>query len=120
MDFNDWLEKELDSRGWSRAELARRSNLNPSTLSMIRSHKRGAGVETCRAIAKGLRLPETDVLRAAGLMAPDRSVDPVVSELLVLAGKLPADDQQDLIDLARAKLERRERAKKSPRKAPAR
>jgi transcriptional regulator with XRE-family HTH domain len=117
MDFSDWLENELDKLGWSSADLARRSGLNPSTLSMVHNHKRRAGVDTCRAIAKAMHLPEADVLRAAGLMAPERDADPVIGELLELAAKLPADDRQDLIDLARAKLERRERGKRAARKA---
>ena len=117
MDFPDWLEQERARFGWSRAELARRADLNQSTLSMIYSHKRRAGVETCKGLAKALRLPEADVLRAAGLLAPDRKSDPVIEELLGLADKLPPDDRQDLIDLARAKLDRRERAKKKTSRA---
>ena len=120
MDFTDWLDQELDKLDWNRADLARRSGLNPSTLSMIHTGKRRAGVETCRAIAQAMRLPEAVVLRAAGLMGADRAADPVIDELLGLALELPADDQQDLIDLARAKLERRERTKKPARKASAR
>jgi len=117
MDFPEWLEKERERFGWSRAELARRADVNPSTLSMIYSHKRGVGVDTCRGLAKALRLPEAEVLRAAGLLAPDRGSDRVIEELLGLAAKLPDDDRQDLIDLARAKFERRERAKKKTSRA---
>jgi transcriptional regulator with XRE-family HTH domain len=117
MDFPDWLEQQRTRFGWSRAELARRADLNQSTLSMIYSHKRRAGVETCRGLAKALRLPEAEVLRAAGLLPADRKSDPVIEELLGLADKLPPDDRQDLIDLARAKLERRDRAKKKTSRA---
>ena len=109
MDFPDWLDEEREQFGWNKAELARRADLSPSTLSMICSHKRGVGVETCKSLAKALRLPEAEVLRAAGLLAPDRAADPVIDELLGLVDRLPADDRQDLIDLARAKLDRRER-----------
>jgi transcriptional regulator with XRE-family HTH domain len=115
MDFTDWLDEECDRLGWNRAELARRADLSPSTLSMICSHKRGVGVNVCKALAKALRLPETEVLRAAGLLGPDRAADPVLDELLGLVDRLGADDRQDLIDLARAKLDRRERAKKPAR-----
>jgi len=122
MDFPHWLDKMLRQRGWSRAELARRSGLSPSTLSMISSGQRRVGLEACRAFARALQLPEAEVLRAAGLLQPDpdsKRSDPVMEELLYLAARLPADDRQDLIDLARAKVERRERVKKPARKAPA-
>ena len=116
MDFPEWLDEERDRFGWNRAELARRADLSPSTLSMIYSHKRGVGVDACKALAKALRLPEADVLRAAGLLAPDRAADPVIAELLGLVERLPADDRQDLIDLARAKLDRHERARRPAHK----
>jgi transcriptional regulator with XRE-family HTH domain len=117
MDFANWLDEERARFGWNRAELARRADLSPSTLSMICSHKRGVGVDACKSLAKALRLPEAEVLRAAGLLAPARDSDPAMEELLGLAGRLPPDDRQDLIDLARAKLDRRDRAKKKTSRA---
>jgi transcriptional regulator with XRE-family HTH domain len=120
MDFPTWLDATIEQRGWSRAELARRANLSPSTVSMIFSGRRGAGVEACRAIARALQVPEADVLRAAALLGPENGEggagDPVIEELVHLASKLPSEDRQDLIDLARAKLDRRERTKKPARK----
>ena len=109
MNFPDWLDTELAYRGWSRMDLVRRSGLSSGTISNIFAGHRNAGVDTCRAIAKALRLPEADVLRAAGLLAPDPASDPVIEEILQLAASLPDDDQQTLIDLARTLIERRER-----------
>jgi len=68
-----------------------------------------------------LEQAEADLLRAAALLGPepaaDRKADPVIDELLRLAAELPPEDRQELIDLARVKLERHERTKKPARKA---
>jgi len=111
MDFPDWLDEQLQYRGWTRTELSQRAGFSSSTLSLIFSNQRNAGVDVCRAIAKALRMPESEVFRAAGLLAPDpgKVDDPQIDEILRLAANLTEDDRQDLIDLARSIITRRER-----------
>ncbi len=73
--FSDWLEKEIEKRGWSMSELARRSNVSRPAISRVVSGERGAGSALCRAIAQAFDMPEEKVFRIAGLLselpAPD-------------------------------------------------
>lgn len=65
-----WLTKELDDRGWSIRELARRAKISHTTISQVLSHQREPTWEFCAQIAQALdELPAT-VFRKAGLLPP--------------------------------------------------
>ncbi len=66
MDFADWLQRELNKREWSHAELARRSGVQTSQISRVINRSRRAGPDLCIAIAGGLELPREEVFRARG------------------------------------------------------
>ncbi len=44
-DFETWLNEELQSRGWSQSELARRGGVNSSSINRIMSGERKPGSE---------------------------------------------------------------------------
>jgi transcriptional regulator with XRE-family HTH domain len=67
--FSDWLEKEIDMRGWSMSELARRCDVSRPAISRVVSGERGAGPELCRAIAHAFDMPEEKIFRIAGLLS---------------------------------------------------
>lgn len=67
-DFDAWLIRELNERGWSNSELARRAGVVPSTVSMILSGQKRPGLEFCVGVARALRMPPEVVLRRAGLL----------------------------------------------------
>lgn len=65
-----WLAEELEGRGWSIRELARRAKISHTTVSQVLSHQREPTWEFCAQIAQALDvLPET-VFRKAGLLPP--------------------------------------------------
>ena len=66
MDFADWLREELNSRQWTYAELARRSEVQTSQISRVVKRTQGAGPELCLAIAKGLSISPLEVFQARG------------------------------------------------------
>jgi ribosome-binding protein aMBF1 (putative translation factor) len=66
MDFAEWLQKELNKRGWSHSELARYSGVSPGQISRVANGSRGAGPDLCIAIAKGLGLARSEVFQARG------------------------------------------------------
>jgi transcriptional regulator with XRE-family HTH domain len=68
INFAKWLEKVLDLKGWSRADLARQAHVSPSSLSMIVNGQRNPGEEVCSAIAKALNIPPEIVFEEAGLL----------------------------------------------------
>jgi len=77
--FGDWLNAQLEERGWSQSELARRCNVTSVAISLVVNGERNPGPELCRAIAAALGLPEEKVFRLAGLL----SQLPVDDETLV-------------------------------------
>jgi transcriptional regulator with XRE-family HTH domain len=70
MDFVDWLNKELNERGWSNSELAKRSGMAPSTISMIISRQSKPGWDFCAGLAKALGESPDKLFRLAGLLPP--------------------------------------------------
>lgn len=70
MSFGEWVQAELNSRGWDQAELARRSHISDAHISRLVSGGRRPGQESAKAIARALRLPPEDVMRQAGILPP--------------------------------------------------
>lgn len=68
--FGDWLLLQLEDRGWSQSELARRAGLGNATLSRIISGTRKLGPETAISIAEALGESPAKVFRLAGLLPP--------------------------------------------------
>jgi transcriptional regulator with XRE-family HTH domain len=66
--FVKWLLQELESRGWSREELARRAGVQSSSLTHIVNGDRNVGADVARGIAKGLGVPQVEVFTRAGLI----------------------------------------------------
>ncbi len=67
-EFKEWIEQEMQKRGWRQADLARAGEMDPVTLNRILNMERKAGPDSCSAIARALGLPPEDVFRRAGLL----------------------------------------------------
>jgi len=101
--FADWLNSILNKNGWSQSELARRAGLNQVTISRILSEERKPGLAFCRAISRTLNLPETYVLRKAGLVKEivaddDDSLERIIESLRMLS----ATDREVVANLAQS------------------
>jgi len=105
--FSDWLNDQMRDRGWTQADLARASGLNTGFVSMIMSGKRGPGSKACQSIAKGLRLHESVVFQAAGLLAgrPRTSDgDALINEITDIYHRLDEYDRAEMLEFSRMKL----------------
>ena len=105
-DLSTWLREELDKRGWSIREIARRAGLVHGTVVGI-LNGRHPGIETCRGIARALGVPTEEVLRRAGLLPPLPPRDEYIIELEHLARHLNTFDRRAAVDYLRY-LHRRE------------
>lgn len=83
MDFSQWLNNELEKRGMTKTELARRSRksghqISRTQITFILNGSRQAGPDACIAIAHALELPREEVFRARGwlLREPAEVVPP--------------------------------------------
>lgn len=98
VNFPTWLDAELIKRNWTRADLSQFAQISQSTLSLIYRGDRKPGPEVCNAIAQALKLPATEVFRAAGLLPPATDTDPMQERLdhLYTTLKDPANKQRAL------------------------
>ena len=106
-NFAEWIENQIDSRGWKPADLARASGIRDSSLSKILNETRQAGPDVCRGIARALNLPEEYVFRKAGLLSPRRELDERGDRLLYHFDKLTEEDQELAIDMLEMMAEKR-------------
>ena len=78
ISFADWLMSEMNQRDWSQSDLAREAGLGRAVINKITNHiNKKPDPETCKAIARGLRMSPITVFIAAGLLPPmpERSPD---------------------------------------------
>jgi len=110
--FAHWLQTKMDERGYSQADLARRSGIKAASISRILNGTRNIGTEASKAIAQALLLDEDVVYRMAGLMGVKPNADETVSEITHIYHELDDDNQQDLLDYARLRLSKQGRNEK--------
>ena len=68
--IGEWLEGQLEQRGWSSSELARRAGISQSSVSNVLTGKQIPGLEFCKGVARALDLRPEELLRQAGHLPP--------------------------------------------------
>lgn len=99
MDFATWLARELDQRGWSRSEAARRGGITSVAVDRVINGQMRPGVKFVRAIAKAFGMAEEDVMREAGLLPKVGQLPPRLQDLVRRAVALPEVDRDGVIDV---------------------
>ena len=66
--LTDWLSNQLDARGWSYNELARRAGLSSGTVSNVMAGRSNPGLDFCAGVAEALGESPEVLLRMAGLL----------------------------------------------------
>jgi transcriptional regulator with XRE-family HTH domain len=90
LSFSDWLQRELNQRGLSQAELARLADINRQVISTYINQKRINPDEAIlRAIARAFKIPPETVFRAAGLLPPVSEKTERVERILHLLETMP-------------------------------
>ena len=80
--FSEWLQLELDRRGWSQSDCARSANLNRAVINKLLNGKSRPQPSTLAAIARAFKIPVETVYRAAGLLPPNTDHDDSTQELM--------------------------------------
>ncbi len=112
IDFGEWLETELSRQNLTQSDLARRARLDKGIISRAINQKRLPGPDSLSAIAKGLRLPPKVVFKAAGLLPAEQETDAGFEEWTYMLNQLSERDREELLQIARMKLERQEKEEK--------
>lgn len=99
--FGSWVLQEIDQRGWSQSELARRAHASRGSISNIVTGKRDPGPEMCGALARAFNYPPEFVFIKAGLLPSKEEMDPTLAEANKLISELPAEYQTQALALIR-------------------
>lgn len=101
--FGDWLRTELDKRGWTLAEFARRLGTWNSLISKWLNNVQRPRPAQCHQIAAALGIDPDLVLDAAGHRPTDIDAPGIVRhECRVLISRIPEDVLLTAIPLLRA------------------
>jgi len=80
--FSEWLQRELNRRGWSQSDCARSANLNRAVINKLLNGKSKPQPPTLAAIARAFKIPVETAYRAAGLLPPNLEGDDTTVELV--------------------------------------
>ena len=101
-NFANWLRDEMAARHWSQSELARRSGLSQSMISLMALGRNQPGVETLQCLSRAFGIRREDIFRGAGWLdpLPDQD-DPALGELQYLIPRLSRPARAKVLDYAR-------------------
>ena len=116
IDFSDWLNDQMNSRGWRAVDLANAANLPSATVVRILNGDRNAGPDAAVKIAKALSLSPEHVFRQAGLLPPETNGAPsaALQELTDILRDASEADRREIIEYALWFLRRRNRRPQEP------
>lgn len=86
LDFVDWLQIELNRRGWRQSMLTEKGNVNSGLVSMIMNRERRPGPSTLIKIADALGIPRMIVFEKYGYWsAPSDEKLKLLEEMQLIA-----------------------------------
>jgi len=103
-NLQEWINRKLKDNGWSIRELARRSELAPTTINDVLSQQSNPGITFCLGIARAFREPPERVFRMAGILPSyviGDTKEEEKKELLDYFHYLPEGDRHIITTLAR-------------------
>jgi transcriptional regulator with XRE-family HTH domain len=80
--FSEWLQAEMDKRGWSQSDLARSADLNRAVINKLLNGKSHPQPPTLEAISRALKIPIEITYRAAGLLPTNPDNDDTIEEAI--------------------------------------
>lgn len=78
MDFSQWVVGELEKRGWSRSEAARRGGISSSMFDKVINGHAKPGVKFIEGIAQAFKMSPADVMMR---LKKQNTEDPWVEEM---------------------------------------
>jgi transcriptional regulator with XRE-family HTH domain len=117
--IGDVIKALREARGWTQAELARKSGLQPAHINQLESGKKKNSTQrTLEALAKAFEMSLSELMRALGVggdSPPDTMRDMIIDaefrELTAIWPRLPAGDRLALIAAAQAMARSRQAGK---------
>lgn len=96
----EYLESNLRQRGWTQADLARKSGLDSSLVSNFFAGRRNVGAASAVSIARAFNVAPEIVFRKAGLLpnVPESTAEE--EQLLYLFRQMTPDQRRDVLEYA--------------------
>lgn len=91
------ITQEREDRGWTKKDLAVRSELDPATVSRLESGEQTAQLGLLEKLAAGFDMPFEELLVRCGVVRPDYFIDP----RMALLGDESITDTEDRKALVR-------------------
>ena len=82
INFSEWLQNEMNKRGWSQSDLARAADLNRAVINKLLNGKSHPQPSTLEAISRALKIPLETTYRAAGLLPANSDHDETIEEAI--------------------------------------
>lgn len=92
-----WLNQELEQRGWSQAELARRADVSRPLVTRTLSGDMPASADFCIKVAQALGEAPEKILRLAGILPASADDDPTLAELQDIVKNLPPSQRKEAL-----------------------
>jgi transcriptional regulator with XRE-family HTH domain len=106
-EFTEWLNQRIQSSGLSQAQIARRGNISPASVSnALDINGSPVGWDVAFGIAQALGEPPLLVFRKAGLIPSRLGDDSLREEAVILFNELEKDDQEETLEFMRMKYRR--------------
>lgn len=103
MNFSERITTELETRGWSRREAARRGDISPSMFDKVINGYAKPGIKFIKGIAKAFGISLVEVLN---WLEPSAETDDQFREMIgLLVDQLPTqEDKDDVAEYIRLRL----------------
>ncbi len=108
--FGQWLQAEREKRGWSQSDLARLSGLHRQIINKTENGVSMPAVETYIALASAFGISPVSIFRKAGLLPSGPENETQFEDWQYLLSQLPADEQEEMRQVALLKIEKRKKA----------
>lgn len=95
MDFADWVETELQTRGWSRSEYARQGKLTTAQVSRVLTKQQSPGSKFIEGTALAFGYPLDLVYRKAGKLPPAKNERSEILEKIRYELSLLSEKEQE-------------------------
>ena len=116
ISFSEWLQKEMNKRGWSQSDLARAADLNRAVINKLLNGKSHPQPATLEAISRALKIPVESTYRAAGLLPANSDTDETLEEAIyVLKNIHSAQRKATAVNLLKALIAEEENEQRDER-----
>ena len=94
MTFGNWMQSQINDRGWTQRELSRRSGVSQAQISNFINGSRKPTADACQRLAQALEHPLDTVLREAGILTSSGEDDPTIAETVELMRNMPPNKKR--------------------------